>query len=243
NISAEVATVRLSNDGPIRFTVQNEVVRLERLHILGTETDLSASGTLALNGTRNMDINANGRVNLQLLQSLNPAFNSSGLVTLRMQARGTMQRPNLTGRVDITNGNLSYIDLPNGVADVNGTLIFNQDRLEVQKLTAKSGGGGIEIGGFAALTNGGDLNLTATAREMRLRYPPGVSAMANADLKLTGSLQNSSLAGDVTVTRFSLNQQFDFSLYLARAKQPPTMPDPKSPLNNLHLDVHIVSTP
>jgi len=243
-VSAELESIRLSNDGPIRFTMQNQVVKLERLHILGTETDLTASGTLSLAGARAMDITGNGRVNLQLLQSLNPAFNSSGLVTMQLQARGTMQRPDLTGQIEITNAALSYIDLPNGVADVNGTLVFNQDRLEVRKLSAKSGGGGIDIGGYIGLARGGaDLNLTATARDIRLRYPPGVSAMANADLKLTGNLNNSLLSGDVTVTRFALNQQFDFSLYLARAKQPPTTPDPKSPLNNLRLDVHIVSTP
>ncbi len=99
------------------------------------------------------------------------------------------------------------------------------------------------MGGFIAYANGVAVNLTATARDIRLRYPPGVSAGANADLRLTGTLNNTLLAGDVTVTKFALNPRFDFSLYLARAKQPPTVPDPKSPLNNLHMDVHIVSTP
>jgi len=76
-----------------------------------------------------------------------------------------------------------------------------------------------------------------------LRYPPGVSAGASADLRLVGTMKNSTLSGDVTVLRFGLNPRFDFSLYLARANQPPTLPDPTSPLNNLHLDVHVVSTP
>ncbi len=242
-VSAELQGIRLTNQGPVRFTLQNEVLKLEQFHIVGAETDITATGTISLAASRAVDLTANGRVNLQMVQSLNPAYNATGLMMLSMHATGSLPHPVYSGRLEISNASLSYIDLPNGVADVNGTLVFNQDRLEVQQLTARSGGGLLNIAGFVGLANGVDMNLTATAKEMRLRYPPGVSAMANADLKLTGTFNNSTLSGDITVTRFSLNQQFDFSLYLARAKQPAPTPDPKSPLNNIHLDVHIMSTP
>ncbi|HEX8925810.1 MAG TPA: translocation/assembly module TamB domain-containing protein, partial [Terriglobales bacterium] len=75
-------------------------------------------------------------------------------------------------------------------------------------------------------------------------YPEGVSSSANAELSLVGSMQNATLSGDVTVTRLGFNHEFDFALYLARSKQPQTnIVDVESPLNHLHMDVHIVSTP
>ncbi len=51
------------------------------------------------------------------------------------------------------------------------------------------------------------------------------------------------LAGDITVTRFAVSPDFDFATYLVRAKESITAPNPKSLLNNLHFDVHIVTTP
>jgi len=76
-----------------------------------------------------------------------------------------------------------------------------------------------------------------------LRYPPGISAVANADLRLTGTLESALLSGDVLVTRFGVNPSFDFASYLARTKQQPTIPKPNSVTDNLRLDVHVLSTP
>jgi translocation and assembly module TamB len=40
-----------------------------------------------------------------------------------------------------------------------------------------------------------------------------------------------------------VNQRFDFALYVARGKAPPTMPKANPLLDNLRLDVHVTSTP
>jgi translocation and assembly module TamB len=242
-VSVELASVKLKNDGPVRFTMARQELRLEQFKVVGDGTELTATGTIQLSGAQRMDLTANGHLNLLLIQTLNPAYNSSGQLTLAVQARGTLSKPSLAGNLQIANGAISYIDLPNGLSNINGTMVFNQDRLQVESLVARSGGGALKLGGFIAYSNGMSFNLTATADDIRLRYPPGVSAGAGAELRLTGTLKNSTLAGDVTITRFALNPRFDFSLYLARAKQPPTVPDPNSALNGLHLDVHIVSTP
>ncbi|PMY00985.1 hypothetical protein C1Y22_36855, partial [Pseudomonas sp. MPR-R2A5] len=44
--------------------------------------------------------------------------------------------------------------VPNGLSDMNGTLIFTDDRLQVQSLTAKTGGGDLKIGGSLRFRNG-----------------------------------------------------------------------------------------
>jgi len=84
---------------------------------------------------------------------------------------------------------------------------------------------------------------TANGHDIRLRYPPGVSAVANAELQFVGTMTNSTLSGDVTVNRFGLNPRFDFAQYLARSNQPQAIPKATSPLNNIHLNVHVVTAP
>ena len=41
--------------------------------------------------------------------------------------------------------------VPNGLSNMNGTLVFNDDRLDVQSLTATTGGGTLKIGGSIRL--------------------------------------------------------------------------------------------
>ena len=122
-------------------------------------------------------------------------------------------------------------------------LAFDEDRLVVQSLTARTGGGKLDIGGFITYTRGLNFDLTAKGNNIRLRYPQGMSSTADLDLHLVGSPTNSLLSGDILVTRFGMNRDFDFALYLARAKQPPQLANPSSPLSNLKLDLHITTTP
>ena len=242
-VQLEVENVKLQNEGPVRFTYANQIVQLEQLHIVGEGTDLSAKGSIGLADERNIRLRGDGKLNLKLLQYFDPDVLSYGLANAVMDVGGTLDKPDINGKVEITNAGISLIDLPNGLSNINGTFVFSQNRLEVEKLVAKTGGGELNLGGYITLEKQLYFSLTAKGHDIRLRYPPGVSAVANADLKLAGTIKNSTLSGDVTVNRFGLNPRFDFALYLARSNQPPAPPNPDSPLNNLHLDVHVTTAP
>jgi translocation and assembly module TamB len=240
---AGVENVKVASRGPILFSVKDQVVHLDALHLIGEGTDFSATGQAALTGDQALEVRADGRINMRILQSFSPEYSSSGLTTINLNVRGTLQQPRIRGRIQISDGAISYVDLPNGLSGINGTLIFTEDRLQVQKLSAHTGGGDLDIGGFITYRNGLTFTLTARGTDVRLRYPPGVSASGNADLTLAGTPKNSLLSGDITVTRFGLNPKFDFASYLAKSKQPQLPVAPDSPLNGLRLDIHVVSTP
>jgi len=156
---------------------------------------------------------------------------------------GTVSQPQIRGRMDIANAGISAADLPNGLSQVNGRLIFAEDRMQIETLRAHTGGGDLDLGGFIAFRHGLYFDVTAIGNEVRLRYPPGLSASANARLRYTGSAQSSVLAGNVTVTRLSVDPHFDFAQYLARSKHPVREGGQNPFLENLRLDIHIVSTP
>jgi translocation and assembly module TamB len=153
-----------------------------------------------------------------------------------------VSNPLISGRVDVVHGGLSMVDLPAGLGDINGTLAFNQDRLEVQRLTGRMGGGQVTFGGFVTYGRTLGFNLTSDGKDVRFRYA-GISVTSDQELRLTGTLQNSTLSGNITVTRFAQIPSSDLQFMLAQASAPATIPNPKSPLNNLRLDVRILSTP
>lgn len=241
--SASIQNISLHNDGPVRFAVANEAATIEQMHIVGTDTDITGSGRVELAGARRLDLHGKGQVNLKLIQTLNSGIVSGGELGFTVNATGTVDEPSLAGNVQLTNGSLAFVDLPNGLSEINGTLSFDQNRLRVQKLTAKTGGGNLVLGGYVTYSNGLFFDVTATGRDIRIRYPEGVSSQATADLRLQGSMQNSVLSGDITITKFGLTQQFDLAAYVERAKLPPPPPNPNSLIDNIRLDIHILSTP
>jgi translocation and assembly module TamB len=241
--SAELENVRIQNDGPIRAAMRGRLLSIQSFRLVGEGTDISATGTAQLLEPWRVSLRADGHINMKILQSLNPDYMSYGMVTVAMRVGGTIGSPDFEGELQIAHGGISYIDLPSGLSEINGTLTFNRDRLSVRSLTAKTGGGNLDLGGYITYGRKINFDLTARGHEVRLRYPPGVSSTANLDLHLAGSLASSVLAGDILITRFGLNPNFDFAVYLARAKQATPLTPANSPLSNLKLDVHVTSTP
>jgi translocation and assembly module TamB len=241
---ADVENVPIRNDGPIRFSLTTEAVNLQQLHLIGEGTDLAGAGSMQLKGDRQVDFHARGRVNLHLIESFNPDFTSSGFITVNMAVGGTMAQPTIEGSLQVSHGNIAYIDLPSALSDINGSLLFSHGRLQVQTLTAHTGGGLVSFGGYATV-NQRQLNfdLTVQGQDVRLRYPPGVSSTATADLRWVGTPAASTLSGDITVSKLAMTTGFDFGAYLERAAQNSSLPQTNPLLNQIKLDVHIVTTP
>src|ERR1035441_11058874 len=63
-------------------------------------------------------------------------------------------------------------------------------------------------------------SLHARAQQVRVRYPEGVSTVADADLDFTGSSDRSTLSGSVTIVRTAFNPNSDFSSLLAKSAEP-----------------------
>jgi translocation and assembly module TamB len=133
--------------------------------------------------------------------------------------------------------------LPNGLSQLNGALEFNQNRLEVKSLTAMTGGGLVSVAGYLAYQNGLFADLTVTGQGIRIRYPEGVSSLADATLRLQGPRNNLLLSGSVLITRFSVSPDLDIAALANQAGDVAAAAPPDAPSNHIRLDVHVVSSP
>jgi len=242
-LSAELENVRLQNDGLVRFSMDSEFARLNQFHLVGENTDVYVLGGIGVSGDHILELRSNGRANLKLLQGYNPDIIGYGPASFTVNVGGNMAHPQLNGRIDLADAGISFVDLPNGLSHINGSLVFAQDRVQIEKLSAQTGGGELNLGGFLAYRNGLYFDLTANGKDIRLRYPPGVSSSADASLRYSGSARSSLLSGDITVTRFGMNPRFDFAQYLAQSRKSQTVPTLNPFLDNMRIDVHINSTP
>lgn len=241
--SLALGGVPLQSDGPLHVQLQNGVVHLDPLHITGGDTDLRAQGSMnVLQAAHELTIQASGAVNMKLLQTINPDVTSSGHVDFSVSGSGPMQKPDLTGQVKFTNVAVALQDVPNGVSQMNGTLAFDQDRLEVQNLTATTGGGKLKLAGYLTYQQGIFADLTASGKDVRVRYE-GITSVADANLRLQGAQSNLLLSGNILLTRFTINPDLDLAGLTSSSGGVAPPPDSSAPSNHVRLDVHVTSSP
>ncbi len=238
--------VELKAAEPLRASLRNGTLTLAPLHITGAETDLHASGTAVVLGDSNalggaLNMKADGSVNMAIAHTFDPSLTTSGKVTFQVDAGGRVMKPSLTGNVLFQGVNVAVDGIPNGLSNLNGSLAFNEDRLDVKDLTATTGGGQVRIGGYLAYQKGLFADLTATGDTVRVRYA-GLSATANANLRLQGAPNSLLLSGNVLMTRFGVGADVDFAAFSGGGGvQAP--PDPDSFTSKVRMDVHVQSAP
>jgi translocation and assembly module TamB len=242
-LAVTLSGVHLKSEGGVHATLTNGLIRLDPLHITGEETDLRAQGSLSIKGKQQLDFAASGTINLKVAETIDPDLTASGNTTIQVEAHGPLMNPDLRGRIDFQNASLALEDVPNSLSQLHGTLEFNQDRLEVKSLTAMSGGGLLSVSGYLAYQHGIYADLTATGNGIRIRYPQGVSSLANASLHLQGPRSNLLLSGDVLITRFTVSPDLDITALAAQANAVQTIAPPDAPSNHIRLNVHIGSSP
>ncbi len=240
--NVEVEHVPVASDGPIEVSLANQVLSVQRFSLTSEDSRLTVSGSAQLASERQIDLRVDGKLDLKVAHTLDPDINSYGTTNIKVAVKGTLSQPLIDGRIDIEHGGLSMIDIPSGLGDINGGFVFNQDRLEVDHLTAHIGGGLATFAGFVTFGRTVGFNLTANGTEIRFRYA-GISVTSDQRIRLMGTLHDASLRGDVTVTRFAQIPSTNLQFAVAQASAPARVPDPNSPLNNLHLDVRILSAP
>ena len=238
-------SLTLHNTGPIVVAMANNAITIESAHLEGRATDVTITGKASLQSDSPLDLRMNGHVDLGILQDFYPGVSSSGSVIVTATVRGSLDSPQIGGRMEVRDASLSLADFPNGLSKANGVILFTKDRATIQSLNGETGGGKIELTGFTGGAGGQTVfQLHANVKEVRVRYPEGVSTVVDASLNLSGSAERSMLAGTVTVLRTGFNPESDFSSALGSSAGPVQTPSaPTGPLGGLNFDILIQTAP
>ncbi len=235
----------LRNNGPIKLSYENSVIRLDAARFQAPETDITLSGTASVTGSSPLNLHVQGDVNLAMLRNFVPDVASSGTISVSGNIRGTWGTPDLSGRASIRNGEFHYAAFTNGLTNAVGEVVFYGTRATIQSFTADTGGGKFTGSGFATL-NGGALafQFSARTRDVRLRYPAGVSSTSDSDIQLVRNSQRSTISGTVTVRRLVFNPQEDSADVLAdMSRSVPVTASGENSLASMNLDVLIQTAP
>jgi hypothetical protein len=201
---------RLRNATPIRIALDRHTVRLTEMRLVGEDTELDVSGVVSLHDER-IAMRANGVANLGILQGFMRDVRSSGRATVQAAFEGPMQNPAVTGTLRIEDGRIRNFQLPHALESINGSVELDSRGLQLDGLRGRIGGGDIQFGGRITIEGyrPGRLDVTMTGRNMRLRFPEGMRSLVDADLGLSGTMDNATLGGNVVVRSAVYTRRFD----------------------------------
>jgi len=234
------------NSGPLVVELFQNIATLRNFKVEGDQTGLEVTGTIPLDGKKPLDLKIAGNVNLQAYHLFDPNVESSGVSVIAASLGGTVADPTINGTLEVKNGSFFPENIPNGLSEVNGTVVFTRNRATLQKMTAKSGGGELALSGFLSFAGGGPLiyHLEGSAENVRVRYAGTISVTVSSKLRLSGTSNKSLLSGTLTVSRIVFNTNTDVGSLLTGLGAANAAPGGENEfLTGLHLDVAVESAP
>src|SRR5207245_979176 len=146
NLKVAYRNFQIGNPLPIHLNYRNGAVALERTQLSGTGTTLDVQGIIPVRTTAPASFAANGKVDLGILQLFNPDITSSGRLELAINAMGSKFSPSIEslgvqGQIKIVNATLVTTAAPIGIEGLNGTLLVENNRLEIKEFAGDPGGG------------------------------------------------------------------------------------------------------
>jgi hypothetical protein len=201
---------QLRNAGAIRVSLDQQVVVVDALRLVGEGTELDLVGSIDL-VTETLALTATGDANFAVLQGLVRDVSSSGRTEVSARFDGPIARPIVSGTALVTDARLRHFSLPHAIEAVNGTIAFTTTGVQVDGVTARLAGGDVRFGGRIGLhgLEFGEVDVTMTGEEMRLRFPEGMRSLVDASLALQGPPDALVLSGQVVVRSAVWARGFD----------------------------------
>jgi translocation and assembly module TamB len=234
--------IQLAAATPIRADYKNGIVDIQRSSIRGTDTDLEFQGSIPTAGNGPMSLLLTGTVNLQLAQLFDPDVRSSGQLRFNINSHGPADGSNLGGQIDIVDANFSFPDLPVGLQHGNGVLKVTKDRVNIASFQGTVGGGIVTAQGGVAYRPALQFNMGVAAEGIRILYPQGMRENVDANLRLSGTTNNSLLAGSVSLSDLSFTPAFDLDSFIGQFSGGVAAPPTQGLAQNMQLNVALHST-
>ncbi|MDH4066507.1 MAG: translocation/assembly module TamB domain-containing protein, partial [Acidobacteriota bacterium] len=201
---------QLTNEGPIRLNVDRQILNVDALRLVGEDTELVLAGSVDL-PRQQLALSANGAANLAVLQGFLPEVRSSGRAEVAARITGTVEAPSVSGAALLSDGRLRSFALPHALESLNGIVAFTATGVNFDGVNGRVAGGPVRFSGRVGLAGYqlSEFDVTASATNMRLRFPEGMRSLVDAELSLRGPMTAPVLGGVVTVKSATWSRPLD----------------------------------
>ncbi|HVQ64939.1 MAG TPA: AsmA-like C-terminal region-containing protein, partial [Terriglobia bacterium] len=214
DLDLKIRDMAIHQTQPIEAEFRNQVLTVRNFEIEGLDTRAKVTGYANLiERTLNFDADAN--TDLAILEPLIPNAHPDGRVNTRIALRGTLDKPDFDGFINLSGGELA-IDRPDVLlSEVDAEAQFRGNRIEINHASGLFNGGRFEATGGTGIAAAGlqDAALRFTVERGQLDYPEGLQSEFTAQLAVDGSMPTLTVTGSIDVLNaiyqknFSVTQQ------------------------------------
>jgi len=239
-LQMRVQSFEIANQQRVVIVYQGGMLRLENGQFKGTGSNFNLSGDVSLQGAGEMNLTAKGVLDLRGLEPWTGGGKAGGQVNFEARARGTKDKPDLQGRAQIVNAAYTSDDLPVGVESLNGEILLEGSKIRLSNVTAKVGGGTLAVAGSGVYGNNPAFDLAIDAKSVRIRQN-GIHAVVDSKVAWNGSVEGSTMSGNVMIGKLSFNQGSDLAEIASQFSDTSVSAVPPAFVRNTKLNVTVQS--
>jgi hypothetical protein len=220
--SAEISHLTLAlfgqtftNDSNMNFALDNRKISFNTFTVKSGSTSFQLHGGIEID--KEYDLRLNGSASLAPLKGLSKRIGYlKGDANFVLSVNGKWEKPQMNGTMDVTNASFGLKDFPNYISSINGHIYMDGDRIVLEKLSGKIGGGNVNISGLVNLKAFQVKRYYLQAKLDNINTPFSKDFTINFDgnLLCRGTTDAMNLSGDIKINRAKYKEMVEWRSWL-----------------------------
>ncbi len=230
-----------TNDSEIKLELTNRHLAFDHVTLRGGNALVQMNGSLDIGRSYNLVVE--GSSGLSPFKSLSTKIGViKGDAEFALEITGDWEKPAINGGVNVTNGAFSLKDYSYRISALNGYLYLDNDRVVLEKLTGKLGGGDIDLTGILYLKKFtiSRFFVEAAMNNISASVSSDFSVNFNGNLLYKGTPQDQIISGDVRINRARYRERIEWKSWLLRTRQVEKVRSEISNLEKAQLNVRVI---
>jgi hypothetical protein len=214
-LRAEYSGKHLSNRAPVAVDLSTERVTIRSFDLgeVDGSAELSASGTIELaTQPERLDLRIQAAVPASWAALWLPSVDINGQLSASAAVHGSFAKPEFSGHGDIKGGRFIVPTLSSALDSVEGTFRLDNDRVVLENLHARVGGGTVRVDGqllLPAPDRPMSYRADLVAEGVSLRYPACCISRGDARIALISTSIGRQIVGTVNLDRLQYFENFN----------------------------------
>lgn len=215
-LELNVAGNQLQLTSPLTIGLAQATITIPVAQLAGSGVEITADGRVGLANQKPLALGLRAKLDLSRLSGLTPSLTTFGTINLEAQADGTIERPNLSGVVELRNLGVSSRELPFFLSNGNGLITLAGEQLQINSFRATANDGRFEAKGSVRLDGlePSEWRIELKAEQAELYYRE-LGASLSTSLVVAGTPAGQTISGSVNATRLEYDSSLDLDNLIA----------------------------
>ncbi|MEW6109280.1 MAG: translocation/assembly module TamB domain-containing protein [Nitrospirota bacterium] len=208
-----------TNEKEIKVDLKDREVQLHTISMRGGNTTLNISGGFEIGKQYNLVLE--GTSALSPFKSLSKKIGHlKGDAELVLSITGDWDTPKINGGLTLSNGAFGLKDYYHRISSLNGYLYIDNDKVVLQKLSGKLGGGGVDISGILYLKKFSFRRFYVEAKldDISTSISNDFSVNFGGNILYKGTPASQIISGDIIINRARYRERVEWKSWLLKTR-------------------------